>query len=98
MIQNFLSLDFQWDSGNWPKCGKHGLSKADIESLFGAKPHVRPAQAQASESRQIAVGQLRNGRYAFVVFTIRAVGSTTSIRPLSARYMHDKEVRHYESR
>jgi uncharacterized DUF497 family protein len=25
---------FEWDDGNWPKCGKHGLSKHTIESVF----------------------------------------------------------------
>jgi hypothetical protein len=21
----------QWDGGNWPKCGKHGMSREEIE-------------------------------------------------------------------
>jgi hypothetical protein len=25
---------FDWDSGNWPKCGKHGVSREQIERLF----------------------------------------------------------------
>jgi uncharacterized DUF497 family protein len=25
---------FYWDSGNWPKCGKHGVSREEIERLF----------------------------------------------------------------
>jgi hypothetical protein len=25
---------FYWDDGNWPKCGKHGVSKRTIEALF----------------------------------------------------------------
>jgi len=25
---------FDWDSGNWPKCGKHGVSREEIERLF----------------------------------------------------------------
>jgi len=25
---------FDWDDGNWPKCGKHGLSREHIQRLF----------------------------------------------------------------
>jgi uncharacterized DUF497 family protein len=25
---------FDWDDGNWPKCGKHGVSREEIERLF----------------------------------------------------------------
>ena len=27
--------EFEWDAGNWPKCGKHGVSKAEIEFVLG---------------------------------------------------------------
>lgn len=30
------------------------------------------------------------------VFTVRVKGSIRLIRPISARYMHAKEVKHYE--
>ena len=32
----------------------------------------------------------------FLVFTLRKRGVETLIRPISARYMHKKEVQHYE--
>jgi hypothetical protein len=32
----------------------------------------------------------------FIVFTLRKQDAGTLIRPLSARYMHRKEVEHYE--
>ena len=32
----------------------------------------------------------------FVVFTLRRRGDDILIRPISARYMHDKEVKSYE--
>lgn len=25
---------FDWDSGNWPKCGKHGVTKEEIKEVF----------------------------------------------------------------
>jgi uncharacterized DUF497 family protein len=35
-------------------------------------------------------------RAIFVVFTLRRRGDDILIRPISARYMHDKEVKSYE--
>ena len=43
-----------------------------------------------------AVGRATTGRYVFVVFTIRMQFGRRLIRPVSARYMHRKEVRRYE--
>lgn len=31
---NFDVVGFDWDDGNRAKCAKHGLSIADIESIF----------------------------------------------------------------
>jgi len=25
---------FDWDDGNWPKCGKHGVSLEEIEQVL----------------------------------------------------------------
>ena len=33
----------------------------------------------------------------FIVFALRALGGETFIRPISARYMHRREVEHYET-
>jgi len=89
--------EFQWDRGNWPKCGKHGLSKADIESVFEADVFVfDDPHPTAIETRHRAIGVTSAGRHAFIVFTMRTRNRTVFIRPLSARYMHKKEVDHYE--
>ena len=45
-----------------------------------------------------AIGQTGTGRYVFVVFMLRDVEGQTRLRPISARYMHQKEVAHYEGR
>lgn len=37
-----------------------------------------------------------DGRHIFVVFTLRDRGADRLIRPISARYMHRKEIEHYE--
>jgi len=85
---------FDWDAGNWPKCGKHGVSRAEIERLFlENKAQIAPdlKHSTQAESRSIAVGRV-DGRAMFVAFVIRG----GFIRPLSARYMHAKEIAGYE--
>ena len=27
---------FEWDDGNWPKCGKHGVTREEIEQFFSS--------------------------------------------------------------
>ncbi|GLQ54201.1 hypothetical protein GCM10010862_14600 [Devosia nitrariae] len=36
------------------------------------------------------------GRYVFIAFTIREIEGAKHIRPISARYMHRKEIERYE--
>ncbi len=58
---------------------------------------IRPDLAHSvHEQRFMAIGPGTNGRKIFVVFTIRLRGGRRLIRPISARYMHLKEVRRYE--
>jgi uncharacterized DUF497 family protein len=58
---------------------------------------VVPDRAHSfSEQRIRAIGKTEGGRSIFIVFTIRERGGKRFIRPISARYMHRKEVRHYE--
>jgi len=86
---------FDWDSGNWPKCGKHGLSREEIERLFiEGQVKVAPdlKHTMPKENRYIAVGYVNN-RAVFVAFTFR----DNLIRPISARYMHAEEVENYEA-
>lgn len=97
MLQDLSFLGFEWDGGNWPKCAKHGLSREEIESVFATAPFVAPARTVAPETRYAAIGRTPSGHHAFIVFTLRSTGSGTLIRPISARYMHTKEVQHYES-
>lgn len=44
-----------------------------------------------------AIGKTAAGRYVFLVFMLRKQGSSTLVRTISARYMHTKEVKHYET-
>lgn len=84
-------LGFQWDRGNWSKCIKHGVSIEEIEFVFKNYPRVMK-DPYSFEERMRAIGKSKVGRYIFIVFSIRE----GKIRPISARYMHSKEVKHYE--
>ena|SRR6185295_12454764 len=86
---------FDWDEGNRAKCQKHGLSVSTIESLFAQGLVVLPTRSDR-ESRFKGIGRTKDGRYVFVVFTLRGADDEVLIRPISSRYMHAKEVRAYE--
>jgi uncharacterized DUF497 family protein len=88
---------FQWDQGNWPKCGRHGLTRVEIEAVFEHGPAVCPDPAHSrEEERMLAIGTTPAGRWVLVAFTLRRRGGETLIRPISARYMHKREVEYYE--
>ena len=87
---------FDWDSGNWPKCGKHGVSQAEIEEVFTGTPAVE-TDPFPEEARMRAIGKSAAGRYVFVVFMLREIDGQTKLRPISARYMHEKEASNYET-
>jgi uncharacterized DUF497 family protein len=88
---------FEWDKGNWPKCGKHGLSQDDIEYIFLNKPGVHGNPTHSTfEERFKAIGKTKEGRYTYISFTLRKTENGIFIRPISARYMHQKEIDHYE--
>ena len=87
---------FDWDAGNRDKCGKHGVSVGEIEALFMGSPMIEPDPAHsAREVRIRAIGRV-GLRWIFLVFTFRENGGSRLIRPISARYMHRKEVAFYE--
>jgi uncharacterized DUF497 family protein len=89
---------FDWDVGNLDKCQKHGLTIAQIEHVVGHAETliVRDLKNSVVEARFIAVGRTQEGRFAFVSFTPRTRGARTLLRPISARYMHKKEIARYE--
>ena len=84
---------FQWDKGNRAKCQKHGVAIETIEEIFLTGVIVLPDGGHSlNEKRYRAIGKGPDGRSVFVVFTVR----DNEVRPISARYMHQKEVDSYE--
>jgi uncharacterized protein len=89
---------FDWDQGNREHCRKHCVSIAEIEALLRDEPGVAPDLKHAHlEERLIAVGKTEDDRPLFVAFTIREKFGQRMIRPVSARYMHAKEIEKYEA-
>jgi uncharacterized DUF497 family protein len=88
---------FDWDDGNRSKCQKHGVSQAAIESVFRSSIAVLPDPLHSkSEVRFQAIGKSDDGRWIFLVFTLRTRRDKRLVRPISARFMHKNEVEHYE--
>ncbi len=87
---------FEWDAGNWPKCGKHGVSREEIEQVLLGTPAVM-SDPHLDEPRMRAIGKTHAGRYVFLIFLLRKSEEKTKLRPISARFMHQKEIDHYES-
>ena len=87
---------FDWDDGNWPKCGKHGVSPEEIEQVLLGNPSVM-LDPHPDEPRMRAIGRTKAGRFVFLVFMLRQDDAKTLLRPISARFMHQKEIDHYEN-
>jgi uncharacterized protein len=88
---------FDWDDGNRAKCREHGVSQIAIESMFRGSIAVLPDPLHSkSEERFKAIGKSDDGRWIFLVFTLRTRRGKRLVRPISARHMHKKEVDHYE--
>jgi uncharacterized DUF497 family protein len=96
-IQNIRVDGFEWDKGNIEKCQTHGMTPAEIEQVFDNVVQIAGDAAHSQdEARQLLIGRTLANRPAFVVFTLRRHDERLLIRPLSARYMHARELKRYE--
>ena len=85
-------MDFDWDDGNIAKCAKHGLTREEIEYALTHGPRFDADDAHSlTEDRFIAVSRTAAGRAVYIAFCWR----DGKVRPISARFMHRKEVRRY---
>jgi uncharacterized protein len=88
---------FDWDEGNLTKCRKHGVSIAEVEAVFTRPHRLAPDLAHShEETRFLAVGRGSGERLILVAFTLRSRRGQVKVRPISARFMHRKEVAKYE--
>ena len=88
---------FVGDKANHSKCQEHGVSVAEVEYVLAhaATLIVPDLKNSRAEPRYLAIGRTEERRYAFVVFTPRQTRKGIRMRPISARYMHRKEVKKY---
>ena len=85
---------FDWDKGNIKKnWERHRVTHIECEEIFFNRPFMVKEDEPHSgvEDRYYVLGNTDNGRYLFVVFTIRH----NKIRIISARDMNKKERRLY---
>lgn len=75
------------------------MTREEIESVFrGGTLRLYPDPAHSvSETRYLGIGRTDTGRHVLVAFTYREIEKQRLIRPISARYMHAKEIKHYEA-
>ena len=66
------------------------MSLAEIEALFAGDVYIVRDTVVAGERRMLGFGN-GAGRWIFCVFTRRG----DRIRPVSVRFMHEKEVKRY---
>ena len=97
-MQKVPFQDSHGTDANHSKCQEHGVSVAEVEHVLAhAATLIMPdLKNSRAEPRFLAIGQTEEGRYAFVVFTPRQTGGGILLRPISARYMHRKEIKKYE--
>jgi uncharacterized DUF497 family protein len=94
----FDTSGFDWDEGNRSKCRRHGLSIAEIETVLRGELQVAPDPTHSqNEERLIAIGRTAAGRPVFIAFTMRLQNGLRLVRPITARYMHAREIRRYET-
>lgn len=88
---------FDWDSANREKCVRHGVSLAEVEAAFLGAIQIAPDLKHSdNEARYIAIGFDGQARPIFIAFTLRTISGVRRIRPISARYMHAKEIDRYD--
>jgi len=80
-----------------PSARSTGFSTPVIENLFTRSLAILLDAAHSQRERRFrAIGRTDKGRGVFIVFTLRREGDDLLIRPISARYMHKKEIDAYE--
>jgi uncharacterized DUF497 family protein len=88
-------IEFQWDKGNKGKnLVKHKVADQECEEVFfdQKKKIFKDALHSDNEERLVLLGQTKNGRVLFIVFTVRS----GRIRVISARDLNRKERHLYE--
>ena len=90
-------IELDWDDRNLEHVTKHGVARSEIEQAFRNDPLIVPDPYPGSvEARWRAIGKNDDDPHIFVVYTYRLVGNGLRVRPISARYMRNREIESYE--
>ena len=79
-----------------PSAKNMGFPLSLLKTCFRVRSPFCLTRHSQRESRLRAIGRTQNGRGVFIVFTLRRKGEEILIRPVSARYMHNKEIDAFE--
>ena len=98
MLSEILSqcTGFEWDKHNSEKIKtKHAVNPVECEQVFFNQPLITGSDEKHSQTeiRFYVLGQTDTARLLFLVFTIRG----DKLRVISARDMHKKERRVYQT-
>lgn len=89
-------VEFDWDENNLGKLAKHLVSQDEVEDVLANPLAVLDDPSHSLLERRLrAVGRTEQGRWVFVAFTLREREGAVLVRPISARYMHAKEIARY---
>lgn len=87
---------FDWDVGNIDKVQKHGVDCQEVEhALRSAVAMFEDPEHSSAERRIRVLGRNAEGRAVFMAVTYRERDGLTLLRPISARYMHGRELATY---
>ncbi len=91
MVVDLSEIDgFEWDKGNRQKIERRvGVPAA--EAAFLGEPLVGFDQGHSQSEQRYFLMNQAGERYVFLIFTLRG----KKVRVVSARYMHQKEVKKY---
>ena len=88
---------FDWNDTNLEHTAKHGVTPSEIEFVLNNNPMIRPDPYPPEiEQRWRGIGPNMAGDMLFIVFMVKDDTDTLTLRPISARRMHKREVKKYE--
>jgi uncharacterized DUF497 family protein len=92
-----LASGFNWDARNLEKCQKHGVSIAEIEAVLRADLQIAPAPRQSLAEERLS--NRADTKWAGSVRRLHLARPKWAplVGPISARYMHAKEIERYEA-
>jgi len=72
-MESKIVAGFAWNDGNREKCQKHGVTIAEIESVFAGTPAIGPDAAHSTaETWFLAIGRASSSRHVSSFYVARS--------------------------